>query len=241
MVSSSMAIAPSGVRAVRTTRGTTWAGTRGGPSTTWLYLMPCDIIFVALILALSSSARYSASSLTRYLSGLSGLALLLLFRLLGGRLGASPPPGGVSLGLAPGTCEPDPHVPQCARGLGDLPYAVIGHEADLGMLAAAVVGRADLPQRFTGQTFLCLSLASCEIGTHGDRHHRSVDLAILTSLADFASLEVALTLSSSMEVALTALGILLTTPLTASSQLEVSASLLCLVSSVSLPSTEAII
>jgi hypothetical protein len=40
--------------------------------------MPCDIIFVALILALSSSARYSASSLMRYLSGLAGRALLLL-------------------------------------------------------------------------------------------------------------------------------------------------------------------
>jgi hypothetical protein len=36
-------------------------------------------------------------------------------------------------------------MPQCARGLGDLPLAVVGHEADLGMLAAAVVGRADLP------------------------------------------------------------------------------------------------
>jgi hypothetical protein len=36
-------------------------------------------------------------------------------------------------------------VPQCARGLGDLPLAVVGHEADLGMHTAAVVGRADLP------------------------------------------------------------------------------------------------
>jgi hypothetical protein len=44
--------------------------------------MPCDIVFVALILALSSSARYSASSLTRYLSGLAGRALLLLLFLV---------------------------------------------------------------------------------------------------------------------------------------------------------------
>jgi hypothetical protein len=94
-------------------------------------------------------------------------------------------------------------VPKCARGLGDdLPLAVVGHEADLGMLAPAVVGRADLPRRFTGQTFLCiclsLSLASCDSGTYGDRHHRFVDLASFTnlaSLADFASLEVALTLT----------------------------------------------
>jgi hypothetical protein len=41
--------------------------------------MPCDISFVALILALNSSARHSASSLARYLSsGLAGRALLLL-------------------------------------------------------------------------------------------------------------------------------------------------------------------
>jgi hypothetical protein len=30
-------------------------------------------------------------------------------------------------------------------GLGDLPLAMVGHEADLGVLAPAVVGRADLP------------------------------------------------------------------------------------------------
>jgi hypothetical protein len=41
-------------------------------------------------------------------------------------------------------------VPQCARGLGDLPLAVVGNKADLGVLAPAVVGRADLPRRFTG-------------------------------------------------------------------------------------------
>jgi hypothetical protein len=36
-------------------------------------------------------------------------------------------------------------VPQHARGLGDLPLAMVCHEADLGVLAPAVVGRADLP------------------------------------------------------------------------------------------------
>jgi hypothetical protein len=36
-------------------------------------------------------------------------------------------------------------VPQHARGLGDLPLAVVGHKADLGMFAPTVVGRADLP------------------------------------------------------------------------------------------------
>jgi hypothetical protein len=71
---------------------------------------------------------------------------------------------------------------------------VVSHEAHLGVFAAAVVGLADLPRRFTGQTFLCLALASCDSRTNGNRHHRSVDLVILTSLAslaDFASLEVA--------------------------------------------------
>jgi hypothetical protein len=88
------------------------------------------------------------------------------------------------------------------------------------VLAAALVGRADLPRRFTGQTFLCLSLASCDSGTYGDRHHRSVDFASMTnlaSLADFALLEVALTLPSLTEVALA----VLTTPFTLSSPLEV--------------------
>jgi hypothetical protein len=60
----------------------------------------------------------------------------------GGRLGATPPPSEVSLGHAR---KRDQHVPQCARGLEDLPLAVVGHEADLGMLATAVVGHADLP------------------------------------------------------------------------------------------------
>ncbi len=58
----------------------------------------------------------------------------------GGRLGAAPPPCEVSRGS-----EWNPHVPQQARGLGDLPLAVVGHEADLGVLAPTVVGRADLP------------------------------------------------------------------------------------------------
>jgi hypothetical protein len=111
----------------------------------------------------------------------------------------------------------------------DLLLAMVVQEADLGVFAVALVGRADLLRRFTGQTFLCLALASCFSGTNDNRHHRSTDLAILTSLAslaDFASLEdfssevvLALaapsTLSSSMEVALTA-------PLTSSSSLEVA-------------------
>jgi hypothetical protein len=144
----------------------------------------------------------------------------------GGRVGGAPPPGEVSLGLFH---ERDPHVPQRACGLWDLPLALVGHKADLGVFAAAVVGCADLPRRFTGQTFLCLALASCVSGTNGNRHHRSVDLAILTSFASLAdlallevfSLEVALafagpsTSSSSMEVVLTA-------PLTLSSLLEVA-------------------
>jgi hypothetical protein len=36
-------------------------------------------------------------------------------------------------------------VPQRACGLWDLPLAVVGHEADLWVLAATVVGLADLP------------------------------------------------------------------------------------------------
>jgi hypothetical protein len=35
-------------------------------------------------------------------------------------------------------------VPQRAHGLGDLPLAMVGHEADLWVFAAAVAGRADL-------------------------------------------------------------------------------------------------
>jgi hypothetical protein len=90
--------------------------------------MPCDIIFVALILALSSSARHSASSLAMYLSsGLAGRIVVV----------ADVVPGGVF--------PRDPHVPQHARGLGDLPLAVVGHEADLGVCAPTVVCRADLP------------------------------------------------------------------------------------------------
>jgi hypothetical protein len=44
-----------------------------------------------------------------------------------------------------GVFSRDPHVPQHAPGLGDLTLAVVGHEADLGVLAPAVVGRVDLP------------------------------------------------------------------------------------------------
>jgi hypothetical protein len=58
------------------------------------------------------------------------------------RLGRS----GVVVADVPGGVSPrDPHVPQHARGLGDLPLAVVGHEADLGVLVPAVVVRADLP------------------------------------------------------------------------------------------------
>jgi hypothetical protein len=39
----------------------------------------------------------------------------------------------------------DPHVPQHAHGLGDLPLAVVSQEADLGVFAPTVVVRADLP------------------------------------------------------------------------------------------------
>jgi hypothetical protein len=95
---------------------------------------------------------------------------------------------------------------------------VVGNDADLRVFVAAVAGRADLPRRFTGQTFLCLALASCVSGTNGDRQTRSVDLAISTSLAilaDFALLEDLL-----LQVALT-----LATPLTLSSSLEVTMTL----------------
>jgi hypothetical protein len=36
-------------------------------------------------------------------------------------------------------------VPECARGPGDLPLAVVGHKADFEVLAPAVVSHADLP------------------------------------------------------------------------------------------------
>jgi hypothetical protein len=61
-----------------------------------------------------------------------------------------------------------------------------------GCLLPQLLAVQTSPRRFTRQTFLCLALASCVSGTNGDRHHSSVDLAILTSLAslaDFALLE----------------------------------------------------
>jgi hypothetical protein len=59
------------------------------------------------------------------------------------RLGRS---GVVVADVVPGGVFPrDPHVPQHARGLGDLPLAVVGHKADLGVFAPTVVCRADLP------------------------------------------------------------------------------------------------
>jgi hypothetical protein len=57
-------------------------------------------------------------------------------------------PGGVSSGVSPRI----PHVPQYARGLRALPLAVVGHKADLRVLASAVVGRADLPPVYQWQT-----------------------------------------------------------------------------------------
>jgi hypothetical protein len=52
---------------------------------------------------------------------------------------------GVVVADVPGGVFPrDPHVPQHARGLGDLPLAVVSHEADLGVFTPTVVGRADL-------------------------------------------------------------------------------------------------
>jgi hypothetical protein len=69
-----------------------------------------------------------------------------------GRVGAAPPPGEVSLGLAR---ERDPHVPQRARGLWDFPLAVVGQDADLRVFVAAVVGCADLPPE-VHQADLCL-------------------------------------------------------------------------------------
>jgi hypothetical protein len=215
MVSSSIAIASSGVRAVRT-RGRTWAGTRwGGCSGTLYHLAVRDALQHHLCCPdprLELLGMVLRLELDKVLVRLSRPGIAAVVPLAaGGRLGTAPPPGEVSLGPVR---KRDPHVPQRARGLGDLPLAMVGHEADLGVFAAAVVGRADLPRRFTGQTFLCLAMASCDSGTNGDRHHKSVDLAILTSLAslaNFALLEVALALatpsksSSPMEVGSTAL------------------------------------
>jgi hypothetical protein len=195
-----------------------------GPSTTWLYVTPCKVIFVALILALSSSARYSASSLTRYLSGLAGQALLLLLPLL--------PGGGLGPLLLPVKFPwvlPTNETRMCHNAhvaLGIFPFLWSVMRQTFGCLLLQLLAVETSPRRFTGQTFLCLALATCVIWTNGNSHHRSVDLAILTSLAslaDFALLEVALalapplTLSSSMEVSMTALEFVLTAPFMLSS------------------------
>jgi hypothetical protein len=42
-------------------------------------------------------------------------------------------PGVVVADVPGGVFPRDPYVPQHARGLGDLPLAVVGHEADLGV------------------------------------------------------------------------------------------------------------
>jgi hypothetical protein len=42
------------------------------------------------------------------------------------------------------------------------------------------------PWRFTGPTFLVLSMASWVTGVKGDWHHKAVDLASLTCLASLA-------------------------------------------------------
>jgi hypothetical protein len=134
-----MAIAPSGVRAVRTAHSTTWADTRWGggerASGTLYHLAVCD--------ALQHHLCCSDPCLE-----LLGLVLRLELDKVPGVVAAVPLDAvgsGGSPRLAPGTREGDPHVPQCASGLGDLPLAVVGHEADLRVLAATVVVRADLP------------------------------------------------------------------------------------------------
>jgi hypothetical protein len=121
--------------------------------------MPCDIIFVALILALSSSARHSASSLAMYLSsGSTGLVLLLLMLF----------PVGFSLGIL--MCY-NTHV-----DLGIFPLPWSATRQTWGCLLPQLSAVQTSPRRFTGHTFLCLclslSLASCDRGTYGERHHR---------------------------------------------------------------------
>jgi hypothetical protein len=166
------------------------------------------------------------------MSGLAGrtFALLLLLPLLP-KEGFGPLHLTVKFLWCCFTCERDPHVPQCARGVRDLPLAVVGHDADFWVFVATAVGHAHLPWRFTGQTLLCLALASCVDGTNGVRYHKSMDLAILTSLAslaNFASLEVFSLLSfASIEVFSSLLEVTLTlsAPLVLSSPLEVALSL----------------
>jgi hypothetical protein len=73
---------------------------------------------------------------------------------------------------------------------------VVATRQTLGYLLPLLLAVQTSPWRFTGQTFLCLSLATCDSGTYADRHHRTLDLfssTTLASLANFALLEVTLT------------------------------------------------
>jgi hypothetical protein len=82
------------------------------------------------------------------------------------------------------------HNAHVAFGIFPLPW--FGYGADLWVFAAAVVGRADLPLEVHRADFPLLGLGFLRQRDNGNRHHMSLDLAILTSLAslaDFALLE----------------------------------------------------
>jgi hypothetical protein len=115
-------------------------GGAAGPPTTWLAtLIRCPDPRLEL---LSTELHLELDEVLARLGRPGIVAVVPLAA--GGRLGAAPPPSEVSLELGLAR-ERDPHVPQCTHGLGDLPLAVVSYEADLGMVAVAVVGRADLP------------------------------------------------------------------------------------------------
>jgi hypothetical protein len=156
--------------------------------------MPGNIIlpwsFAVLILALSSSALASVSSFA-IMSGLAGrtcLALLLLFPLLPGEgLGLLLLPvkfPWVVVAPANGTCMC--HNVHLAFGIFPLPWAATMQT--LRVFVTPVVGRAHLPPDIIGQTFLCLAMASCVDRTNGEKHLKSVVLALLTSLEIWESL-----------------------------------------------------
>jgi hypothetical protein len=69
--------------------------------------------------------------------------------------------------------------------LGIFPLLWLATRQTLGCLLPQFEAVQTSPRRFSGQTFLSLSLASCVTGVKGDKHHRSVDLASLTRLASF--------------------------------------------------------
>jgi hypothetical protein len=75
--------------------------------------------------------------------------------------------------------------------LGIFPLPWSATRQTFGCLLLQLVAMQTSPQRLTGQTFLCLSLASCVSRVKGKKHHRAVyldSLTCLASLADFASL-----------------------------------------------------